>query len=244
MTKQKKGLSKLCLAGFILSISPALLLPLCLMFGYTVLYAFLVLPLIGFIVSIIGLVSAKKKGRTGGVFGIWGIVFPSVGAVLLAVLFLILYASGSGNRAMAKGEMYSMGRVSEVTNADYDVSEYRIPKGYDFNSLGITVSEADLKTYAGSKLETISSESDLSVKGTYKNYDFLIVRSDRFYDWFLNNNYQGPPYSFGDDYIYHGELGMEWMIEMAPLAIYKDPSDKFIIITNCNDYKVITEFFA
>lgn len=244
MTEQKKGLSKLCLAGFILSISPVLLLPLCLMFGYTVLFAFLVLPLIGFIVSIIGLVSAKKKGKTGGVFGIWGIVFPSVGAVLLAVIFLILYMSGSGNRAMAKGEMYSMGRVSEVTNADYDVSEYRIPKGYDFNSLGITVSEADLKTYAGSKLETISSESDLSVKGTYKNYDFLIVRSDRFYDWFLNNNYQGPPYSFGDDYIYHGELGMEWMIEMAPLAIYKDPSDKFIIITNCNDYKVITEFFA
>lgn len=244
MTEQKKGLSKLCLAGFILSISPVLLLPLCLMFGYTVLFAFLVLPLIGFIVSIIGLVSAKKKGKTGGVFGIWGIVFPSVGAVLLAVLFLILYMSGSGNRAMAKGEMYSMGRVSEVTNADYDVSEYRIPQGYDFNSLDITVSEADLKTYAGSKLETISSESDLSVKGTYKNYDFLIVRSDRFYDWFLNNNYQGPPYSFGDDYIYHGELGMEWMIEMAPLAIYKDPSDKFIIITNCNDYKVITEFFA
>lgn len=244
MTEQKNGLSKLCLAGFILSISPVLLLPLCLMFGYTVLYAFLVLPLIGFIVSIIGLVSAKKKGKTGGVFGIWGIVFPSIGAVLLAVFFLILYMAGSGNRAMAKGEMYSMGRVSEVTNADYDVSEYRIPKGYDFNSLGITVSEADLKTYAGSKLETISSESDLSVKGTYNKYDFLIVRSDRFYDWFLNNNHQGPPYSFGDDYVYHGELGKEWMIEMAPLAIYKDPSDKFIIITNCNDYKVITEFFA
>ncbi len=83
----------------------------------------------------------------------------------------------------------------------------------------------------------------MSIKGTYKDYDFLIVRSDRFYDWFSNNNYQGRPYSFGDDYIYHGELGMEWMIEMAPLAIYKDPSDKFIIITNCNDYKVIAEFF-
>lgn len=243
MSEQRKEFSKLCLAGFIISILPVLLLPLCIMFGSAVLYTFLVFPLAGFIVSIIGLVSAKKNARTGKVFGILGIVFPSAGAVFLAVAFLILYALGSDNRAMAKGEMYSMGRVSEVTNADYDVSPYRIPKGYDFNSLGITVSEADLKTYAGSKLETISSESDLSVKGTYNKYDFLIVRSDRFYDWFSNNNYQGRHYSFGDDYIYHGELGMEWMIEMAPLAIYKDPSDKFIIITNCNDYKVIAEFF-
>ena len=31
---------------------------------------------------------------------------------------------------------------------------------------------------------------------------------------------------------------------MVPLAVYKDPSDKYIIVTNCNDYKVITEFFA
>ena len=243
MSEQRKEFSKLCLAGFIISILPVLLLPLCLMFGSAVLYTFLVFPLAGFIVSIIGLVSAKKKGRTGKVFGILGIVFPTVGAVFLAVAFLILYVSGSDNRAMRNGEMYSMGRVSEVTNADYDVSTYRIPKGYDFNSLNITVSETDLKTYAGSKLETISSESDLSIKGTYNKYDFLIVRSDRFYDWYSNNNYQGPPYSFGDNYIYHGELGREWMIMMAPLAIYKDPSDKYIVITNCNDYKVIAKFF-
>ena len=37
--------------------------------------------------------------------------------------------------------------------------------------------------------------------------------------------------------------GMEWMIIPETLAVYLDPSDKFIIITNCNDYKVIAEFF-
>jgi len=243
MSEQRKEFSKLCLAGFIISILPVLLLPLSIMFGSAVLYTFLVFPLAGFIVSIIGLVSAKKNGRTGEVFGILGIVFPSVGAVFLAVSFLILYALGSDNRAMRNGEMYSMGRVSEVVNADYDVSGYRIPEGYDLNSLNINVSETDLKTYAGSKLETISSESDMSIKGTYKDYDFLIVRSDRFYDWLANNNAQGFHYSPGDDYIYHGEEGREWMIMFAPLAIYKDPSDKYIIITNCNDYKVIAEFF-
>ena len=55
MSEQRKEFSELCLAGFNISILPVLLLPLCIMFGSEVLYTFLVFPLAGLIVSIIGL---------------------------------------------------------------------------------------------------------------------------------------------------------------------------------------------
>ena len=32
-------------------------------------------------------------------------------------------------------------------------------------------------------------------------------------------------------------------MQSVPLAVYKDPSDKYIVITNCSDFKVISEFF-
>ena len=244
MSEQRNELSKLCLSGFILSILPVLLLPLSIMFGEAVYFTFLIFPLAGFIVSIAGLVSAKKNGRTGKVFGILGIVFPSVGAAVLAVILIFLYALGSDTRALRKTEMYSLGSMKEASNTDYDVSQYRIPEEYDLNSLNVTVSDAEFKTYATSKLQSVISESDMSIKGTYKDYEFLIVKSDRLDDWFAENSPRGFEYSNGYAYIYHGVEGREWMVMMAPLAVYKDPSDKYIIVTNCNDYKVITEFFA
>lgn len=65
-----KELSKLCLAGFILTIMPVLLLPLCLIFPreYGVVSALaiiLLMPLTGLIISIVGLITAGKKGKTG-----------------------------------------------------------------------------------------------------------------------------------------------------------------------------------
>lgn len=63
-----KEYSKLCLAGFILTIMPVLLLPLCLIFPreYGVVAALaiiLLMPLTGLIVSIVGLVTAGRKGK-------------------------------------------------------------------------------------------------------------------------------------------------------------------------------------
>ena len=243
MANQGNEISKLCLAGFILSILPVLLFPLSVMFGSAVYFTFIIFPLAGFIVSIAGLVSVRKTGRSGKVLGILGIVFPSIEAALLSIIFVFLYAAGSENRALRKNEMYSMGGMYNASNTEYDVSQFRVPEGYDFNSLNITVSETEFKTYTTSKLQTISSESDMSVRGTYQDYDFLIVKSDRLDDWLAKNNARGFEYSNGNANIYHGEEGREWMVIMVSLAVYKDPSDKYIIITNCNDYKVITEFF-
>lgn len=243
MSGQRVENSRLCLAGFILSFMPVLLLPLVLMFGEYVYILFILLPLAGFIVSIIGLVTAKKEGRQGKVFGILGIVFPSIGAVVLFLFGLLIWTLGSDLRDLQKNEMYSMGGIEKAVNTEYDVSQYGIPKDYDLASLNIIVSDAEFKSYAGSKLETISSESDMSIKGTYRNYNFLIVRTDRLDDWLAINCPQGFRYNGLNTTISYGVEGPEWMVNMVSLVVYKDPSDKFIVITNCSDYKVISEFF-
>ena len=79
MGGSNKELSKLCLAGFILTIMPVLLLPLYLMFprnfllGKALPVSFLV-PILGFIVSIVGLITAGIKGKRGKGFGIAGVL--------------------------------------------------------------------------------------------------------------------------------------------------------------------------
>ncbi len=96
MSEQKRELSKLCLTGFLLSIlSPVLLIVINEVFSeasilYVILFiALLLCPLAGFILSIIGLVTAKKKGKTGKGFGVAGIVIPSIYAVILLLIFLL-----------------------------------------------------------------------------------------------------------------------------------------------------------
>lgn len=61
--------------------------------------------------------------------------------------------------------------------------------------------------------------------------------------WLEENSYSGFQYYDGYASISYGRQGREWMTIPETLAVYIDPSDKFIIITNCNDYKIIAEFF-
>ena len=264
MPEQKKKLSKLCLAGFII----AALYPLILAFDYFGLWrlelalnktwweydrtwldsAEFFVPVIGIILSIAGLITARKKGRSGRKFGIAGIVLPNA---YLAICILIVIGnivvlfveSGKKVRIQSQREVYDMGHVGTHENTEYDVSPYSIPEGYDFSSLNISVSEAELVSYAGTKLQTISKTTDRSIKGVFQDYDFLIVRSDCFNEWLSDNHLNDLGYSNGYATLYY-----EYSWEFAAYAtnnldVYKDPSDKFIIITNCGDHKIIAEFF-
>lgn len=94
MSGQKKELSKLCLTGFILSI----LFPISMAFlsmhfhrtlGWILLAFTLAMPLAGFILSIVGIVTAKKKNKKGKGFGVVGIVLPSIYAVIGVILILL-----------------------------------------------------------------------------------------------------------------------------------------------------------
>lgn len=249
MGGSNKELSKLCLAGFILTILPLLLLPFYLMFprnfllGKALPVSFLV-PILGFIVSIVGLITAGIKGKRGKGFGIAGVVLPSL-AVTVIALILGPFFIGNARTAtrLAENEMYPLGYMLEPTNTEYDVSPYRIPGEYVFYSNDLSVSENEFEAYAESKLQTIENTTDMSIRGVYQDYNFLIVRSDKRDAWLESNSSGGFQYNDGYASISYGRQGREWMIIPETLAVFIDPSDKFIIITNCNDYKIIAEFF-
>lgn len=264
MPEQKKKLSILCLAGFII----AALYPLLPAFDYFGLWrlelalnktwweydrtwldiAEFFVPVVGIILSIAGLVTAGKKGRAGRKFGIAGIVLPNAYLAICVLIILgnivaLFVENGKKVRIQEQREVYSMGTVLTHVNTEYDVSLYSIPEGYDLNSLNISVSEAELKAYAGSKLQTIDIENDKSAKGKFQNSNFLIVRSDCFDEWLTDNHLNNLGFSNGYSTLYY-----DYSWEFAGygtnvLDVYKDPSDKYIVITNCGDHKIIAEFF-
>ena len=245
--EQNRELSKLCLAGFIFTVLP----PVLLLSGVIMQELFfvwfacaLLSPLLGLIFSIAGLATAGKSGKRGQAFGVAGITIQCV-CIVIAVIILgpAVAEHISTNKRIVNNEMYPLGRMGETLNTEYDVAQYRIPEGYDFKSLDISVSDTDFETYAGNKLQTINNKTDKSIRGVFRDYNFLIVRSDRFDEWLSVNCPQGLRYYKG----YAGIEYVDWWEFAAtgtyPLAVYKDPSDKYIVITNCSDFKVISEFF-
>ena len=247
VSKQNSKFSKLCLSGFIFSIMPLVLYILCTLFPvvFGVLLASLIIsPLLGIILSIAGLVTAGRKGKKGKGFGIAGIALPVTAVIIFSITLGPIFVETSKTaKRLAQDEMYALGYMGETLNTEYDISQYRIPEGYDFNSLNITVSDAELEAYGESKLEKIDTKTDNSIRGVFQTYNFLIVRSDKLDTWLESNSRNGFEYNNGYASISYLRQGMEWMVLEEPLAVYKDPSDKFIVITNCGDYKVITEFF-
>ncbi|MBQ1736205.1 MAG: hypothetical protein II038_15285 [Lachnospiraceae bacterium] len=245
--EQSRELSKLCLAGFIFTVLPPVLLLLGVImqeFFFVWFACALLSPLLGLMFSIAGLATVGKSGKRGQAFGVAGITIQCV-CIVIAVIILgpAVAEHTSTNRRIVNNEMYPLGRMGETLNTEYDVAQYRIPEGYDFKSLDISVSDTDFETYAGNKLQTINNKTDKSIRGVFRDYNFLIVRSDRFDEWLSVNCPQGLRY-------YKGYAGIEYAdwwefaaTRTYPLAVYKDPSDKYIVITNCSDFKVISEFF-
>lgn len=269
MTEQKKKLSKLCLTGFILSVLPlgfagVIVWYLFMMKSddystyYNVMSLFITaFPIIMFLLtvaglglSIAGLATAPRKGKRGKGFGIAGIVFPVLYVIVVFVLFGLLgFAIVRGIKTdqhdKETSDIYYMGSVYDPQNTEYDVSQYRIFDGYELNSNDNPSSESELKAYAESRLETISKENDVYIKGTRQKATFLIIRRDRFDDW-GKIEHIGSVDRWSKEYLtiqyqYQWEFSA---FRICLLDMYKDPSDKFIIITNCSDYKVITEFFG
>lgn len=272
MTEQKKQLSRLCLAGFILSvlslvfqgviflwdldIDSPFLDDLYSLFDWAVDLFLFTLPaamffaaLAGFCFSIAGLITASRKGERGKGFALVGIAIPAIFVIVILIkVGLIVRANKIRQQEQARSDIYDMGDISWSRDTEYDVSQYLIPEGYEINSLDKPSSESELKEFAGSRLDTISKESDICVKGTYNNFNFLIIRRDRFDDWdqsepygiieygtMPNAGYAKIRYNYYWDYsAYH----------LNVLNMFKDSSDKFIIITNCDNSKVITEFFG
>lgn len=272
ISEQKKKVSKLCLAGLIISaLYPVLMAVTYFVFQslhfpyddineyvrltmraadieeniYGVLFF---LPIIGIIVSIIGLVNAGKKNTTGKKYAIAGIILPFgyLTIVILIAVFgfiMLLVENSQYSRNQPNDEVNDMGYVGNLQNTEYDVSPYRIPDGFDFDTLNVNTSEAELKVYAESKLDKIIFVKDKSAKGEFQGSRFIIVRTDCFDEWSKFGTKNSFNFSKGYATLYY-DYSWEFAAHATyALDVYKDPSDKYIIITNCGDYKVVAEFF-
>ena len=169
-----------------------------------------------------------------------------IAAVVLGMCSCKFFKYQQAQREREKqSDMRFVGGAENPVNTEYDVSQYRIPEDYELNSSNITISELGLKTYADSKLQEITDENELRIVGKYQDYNFLIIRRDCFDEWRKYDSLVGVYYDSTKGYV---TASYSITVEFSKYAdysleVFKDPSDRFIILTNCADYKIITEFF-
>lgn len=257
MAEQKAKLSKLCLTGFILSVIVPFAMALCFWlirksnndFYWIILGLVICLPFIGMILSTVGLATARNKGRKGKGFGIAGIVLPNVytaTVVILVVAFFFKLGSANIERSEREknSDLYGFGGAGTPVYTEYDVDRYRLTRDFDLDSPDAFASEAELSAYARDKLAAVNDINSIRAKGTYLKYNFIIVRIDQFKQWASDDPLASFYYSKDGYAVVSYEENWEFSaFRTNTLEVFKDPSDKFIIITNCNDYSVITDFF-
>ena len=138
---------------------------------------------------------------------------------------------------------YGIGSGCRETNFAYDIRPYRIYDSKRYASFSKTLSRDELNKYARDRLDSIESYSEMSVRGMYQGCEYDIVRTDKFIEWL--NYYNLGCSDIWEDYYF---IGYEYEYEEGAfdwvwIHMYMDPSDDFIIITECEDHRAIYEFF-
>ena len=122
---------------------------------------------------------------------------------------------------------------------------------YDFGNHRITAesvptdSDTDsLNEYAENHLDCIESFRSYSIIGSYKNYNFEIVRFDRFENWKENME---EKHSYFEIIYDHDDNAMDIYMLVPEVAknmrIYVDSTNRFLIVTECDDCNLIKDFF-
>lgn len=149
--------------------------------------------------------------------------------------------------ARVQKEDYSIRPGCDPVNFRYDVTPYRVTEDPYTYFKDKTVEESELKTYAESKFDQIEDVSRMSVRGLYQDYGFEVIRSDLFDNWAYENGFENwNPDFLGTgaiSYMYSNGNDNGTMFDTAYFSVYLDPSEKFIVVTTCYDYRVIAEFF-
>lgn len=141
---------------------------------------------------------------------------------------------------MLEGETTVVNPPDVHTNTEYDVNPYLVTSRKYHLESKVTTDTDQLTRYAVSKLERITKSGDLCCEGRYQEYDFLIVRTDKFSEWLSSNDQYTDSISYDNNYYLEYKRNAA---ESDLLLVCHDPSDRFMIITGCADNKVIWEFF-
>lgn len=110
----------------------------------------------------------------------------------------------------------------------------------------------ELKEYAGKHLDNIISINDVSAVGTFRDYDFEIIRSECFEKWRKDNGVELGQYKYdmGRNLMAYGHESGEETQSCKYFECYIDPSHKYIIVIpdttagyNLRNYNIAYDFF-
>ena len=152
---------------------------------------------------------------------------------------------GNTERKQEKIPDYTLTSCYEQ-NLDYDLTPYKIHDAKkEIYAADVDVSETDLKSYAKDKLDYILKLDDKSARGLFQEYEVEIVRIDVFSEWTslygLDVDGRGVCGMFVG--YYKGIADGGALQELQRFDVYKDPSGYFVLVTACQDHKIISEFF-
>ena len=87
---------------------------------------------------------------------------------------------------------------------------------------------------------------ELSVTGKFRGYEFEIIRFDKLEEWKALTGVDDILKNADDtiDIYYLRDAHMEDMTYTEAHFVYVDPSNRFLIITQCDDYEVIDSYFG
>lgn len=123
----------------------------------------------------------------------------------------------------------------------YDLASHRIKA-----DTAASASDTDaLKEYAEANLDRIEKADEISVEGSFRGYDFQIIRFDHFEDWKTERGVDGEITTQDDtiNIFYTINCGPEGMTYPEDHYVYKDPTNRFLIISLCDNYEVIHNYF-
>ena len=131
-------------------------------------------------------------------------------------------------------------------NMDYSLTLYKVFDEDLEKSINADVDAADLRSFAREKLDYIFEMNDMSVRGSFQGYEVEIVRIDELFEWRDIKGIDSVVYNSNNTVClgyYKGVADGGALQELICFDIYKDPSGRFILVTQCQDQKVIYEFF-
>ena len=135
----------------------------------------------------------------------------------------------------------------DPTNQSYDLSAYKVFDGDIGRALLTDTDDAMLKEFAEKISDEVLMTDDISCEVMYQGFSFAIVKIGKFWEWqgITGVGEQGyyPDNSIFFSYCEQPARGDITASESVMFDVYKDLTDRFIIVTQCRDYKIIYELF-
>ena len=135
----------------------------------------------------------------------------------------------------------------DPTNQSYDLSAYKVFDGDIGRALLTETDDEMLKEFAEKVSDEVLMTDDISCEIMYQDFSFAIVKIGKFWEWQERTGVEEQGYypdnSIFFSYCEQPARGDITASESVMFDVYKDLSDHFIIVTQCRDYKIISELF-